>query len=72
MALDPSNSRNLEQLALEGLIRCSFGCQDPCQFKSEKTGRGPLTEDWKVSLHKVTICKSLFYSHRHYGAVLIV
>ena len=30
------------------IVICVFDCQDPCQFKSEKTGRGPLTEDWKV------------------------
>ncbi len=24
--------------------------QDPKTFKSEKTGRGPLTGDWKVSI----------------------
>jgi len=27
-----------------------FVCQDPCRFKSEKTGRGPLEEGWKVSI----------------------
>ncbi len=23
--------------------------EDPCKFKSSKTGRGPLTSNWKVS-----------------------
>ena len=28
--------------------------QDPKTFKSEKTGRGPLTGDWKVSIRELT------------------
>lgn len=25
--------------------------EDPCKFKSTKTGRGPLTSNWKVCIH---------------------
>ena len=25
--------------------------EDPCKFKSSKTGRGPLTTGWRVSLN---------------------
>jgi len=43
------------QVVISELMMC--GCQDPRQFKSVKTGRGPLEEGWKVCLRRITVCK---------------
>ncbi len=40
--------------------------EDPCKFKSSKTGRGPLTSNWKVRLlffsllHRKSICLGIY------------
>ena len=29
--------------------------EDPCKYKSEKTGRGPLTSTWRVSVSSIAL-----------------
>lgn len=33
--------------------------EDPCKFKSQKTGRGPLKAGWHVSRYALTSCRPL-------------